>query len=292
MAIGAGLASAAAEISAALTRTSQQVVSAARAAAPLLRPLRILWQQTNRNPGFHALPQPPSATRWPRARVTHYVDDRSRLLYAGFLNPTLLETVDLPTLVNGFDPPGPLRRANLGRSSVIFELEALRRVRESHQRNDPSLIDEACRCLILGIRHDLKYKSERSVPVPPPARAIGLRRPSRTPGARLPRPSLRLFDLLARLSVLHDRPEHMKTLEQLVEQVGVLTDKERRLAPVRRRGVDALASRLEQWKRPDSLWSQTVRANRTWRVVRPMEEASADGQPARRYATWNDEYQL
>jgi hypothetical protein len=121
-----------------------------------------------------------------RKRVIQYVDSAHRVPFLAEINEQklrdapadFLETADFLKTTDSL-------HVSFARASALFELAALERIKAGeHER--------ACDFLIAGIRHDLAYKR-------------GVRRP----------PSMRLHDMLARVSVRHDSQKHFEMLLEL-----------------------------------------------------------------------------
>jgi hypothetical protein len=195
-------------------------------------------------------PRDTRQTRWPRTRhVVHYVDARNRLYSADAIDSSRLQPVGIE-LIKAPQPGGAGQvtyHVNLQRASVIFELEALRSLQGMARTGEastpvPAAVERACQCLRLGIEHDLAYKS-----------GIGQSRPA---GVRPP--SIRLYDLLARVSIRYDRPEHFQALRALVEQARKLAREGAIALPRRRDKADVFARRMDSWERVDSEWRKAT----------------------------------
>jgi hypothetical protein len=128
-------------------------------------------------------------------------DSRADLNESGIMSPTLISRIQKPTW-----------RVHLASASWAFEQMALDAI---DYASGSVQSDKACRLLLLAIRHDVLYKQSHG------------------------RPSFRLYDLLAGLSVRYRHPKYLEELRGVVAQSGHLL---------------SFQTRLERWDNPQSVW--------------------------------------
>lgn len=156
-----------------------------------------------------------------RSGVLHYV---TRDGFIRHCNPFLLISNLQPTNFTLNTESTFELRQNLVYASVSTEEAALTKI-------SSQAYDEACRLLMMGIENDWTLK-----------RQVG--------GA----PSVRLYDLLAAISVRHGREEYLRELTEFLRRIQ--QDK-------------FFASRIKKWNDPDSKWNRTLRDRshrRRWRL--------------------------
>jgi len=147
--------------------------------------------------------------------IVHYVNVGQQVPFVGFLRENgnrLRPKNNDQILLEPSTTKSPASRAHLARASAIFELAALERIKQQQY-------DIACQLLINGIRHDLIYKKT--------IRAG---------------PSLRLYDLLAKLIVLHRQDQYSVTLQELTEQGKELIKRQDIGPPARRKRRRSISS--------------------------------------------------
>jgi hypothetical protein len=189
--------------------------------------------------------------------IIHYVDENRRALFVQGLKERHLRKADPKQLtlkppitgaLRKTEPNKPVARVHYARASAIFELAALQQIKNKKY-------DEACRLLINGIRHDLDFKKK-----------IGSG------------PSVRLYDLLAKVAVRHQQNKHIQSLRKLANEAKALVAQQnvgrpprRRHDPSRTSKVTSLstadrtqrrqkyfANRVQNWSNPKSEWWKRV----------------------------------
>jgi hypothetical protein len=184
---------------------------------------------TGRTEGFY-IARPKSNlsinTRFvPRPSVIQYIDFQGRMLFARSSRVDRLD-VARPEEVS-FETA--LAHVNFQRASAIFEIAALERIRRKQY-------DESCQLLIAGIRHDLTFKASGRDPL-----------------------SLRLFDLLAIVSLRTDQKQHFDALQRIASESSDF-------------GREQLSDRLSKWTDAGGRWRRRMldpKKRVTWGVMWP-----------------------
>jgi len=112
-------------------------------------------------------------------------------------------------------PAGP-PRVNVARASYSFEQAAVSQIKQNN-------VERGCDLLLYAIQYELRYRAAK-------------------PFLRSHAPSLRLYDLLAGISVRYNKPDYLGRLISLTESVE---------API---AVKGFAQRLTKWRDPQSRW--------------------------------------
>jgi hypothetical protein len=205
----------------------------------------------------------PKASIRSHRSIIQYVDSQHRVPFVSKIKWKKLR----PALSVELASPSVNMHVSFSRASAIFEMAAFQQLKSRQY-------GKACELLIYGIRHDVIFKG-------------------RTHG----RPSLRLLDLLANLSVRRNQNQHFDTLLKLVEETkGLIPQQEMgspakrkrhkaegkqrsRLSPLevelaRKRAQDALQVRSKRWK--DQTWQQKMKNLETkvqWSMTVPIDTA-------------------
>ena len=222
--------------------------------------------------GFYARKEGPYPRAVPRGlfqqigrkhkNVIQYVDSEHRIPFVGAINEKKLR----PALPAELALTALPTHVSSARASVIFELAALQRLKNQQY-------DQACQLLINGIKNDVAFKQW-----------VG--------GA----PSLRLFDLLALVSVRRNQPQSFGYLLQQSEEAKKLItnqavgapasrkrykDKERNERErlnivqkelVRHKRKEEMEARLKKWH--DETWQNKIKNLETkveWAMTVPID---------------------
>jgi len=172
-----------------------------------------------------------------------------------------------PTLPIELASPSLDKHVSFARASAMFEMAAFQQLKSRQY-------GKACELLIYGIRHDVIFKRRTHGP-----------------------PSLRLLDLLARVSVRRNQKPHFDTLLKLIEETkGLIPQQEMgppakrkrhkaegkqhsHLSPpqvelARKKAQGALQVRLKRWT--DQTWQQKMKNLETrvqWTMTVPINTA-------------------
>ena len=219
------------------------------------------WTRTDKEPGFYV--ESPKSQRllevgWQPS--IKYVDRQKRILFSVLSSKTvgrLLPSSSLPEVPSPRGSRSSVKpgsgSVNLARSSAIFELAALEQISSKKY-------EAAADLLLKGIEHDLYAKGATR------------------------RPSIRLFDLLVRLTIRQRLAEREQACFALVDRARTLLAKQTpsplaRRRSDRRRGRYAvgkvanqpqrvLEGRVRRWKDPS--WRKQIESNeQRWKVTLP-----------------------
>lgn len=135
--------------------------------------------------------------------VLQYVDNSKRVRFVPNFSKEKRQLVSLT------DSAASTRHVDFSRASVFFEMAAIQQIRLEQY-------DRASQLLISGIRHDIQFKRKTRGPL-----------------------SFRLWDLLAKLSIRRNQPDHFKTLLGFEEMARNLIAQQRVRYPARRKKVEA-----------------------------------------------------
>lgn len=191
----------------------------------------------------------PDRGRSEKPNILQYVDNSKQVRFVAEFSESKRERM-LP-----LEPPTPSKHVNYSRASVLFEMAALQQVSLGQY-------DLACRFLIAGIQHDLEIKKKIAG-----------------------RPSLRLWDLLAKLSVRRNQPNHLGALLSLKsagndliaqQHIGGIARREKKppesprpkwvrandeqITALRHKRQKAFETRLKRWE--DEVWKKTIRESK------------------------------
>src|ERR1051325_5044277 len=176
----------------------------------------------------------------PKRKIIHYVDSQHRALFVSDFSEFRAQ----PANEAQMSLKDENVRVHLDRASVSFEIAAVDQVLQGKN-------DEACKLLLDGIKHDLMSKKNNR----------GL-------------PSLRLFDLLAKIATRTNDKENMDALLEISKSATNLFEAYRPDLPAarakkggkkkrddlkrKRLPTEIFADRIHKWSDPNSDWRRKL----------------------------------